>query len=142
MNPSTAYRLLADSILFVHTLFVGFVVMGLVLIVAGGLRGWQWVRNPWFRLAHLLAIAIVVLQAWLGLWCPLTLIEMRLRQMAGEAVYSGSFIAHWLDVLLYYEAPAWVFTLCYTLFGALVVAAWIWVRPSRLKQHANSPGKK
>jgi hypothetical protein len=66
-----------------HSLFVCFVVLGLILIVAGGLRGWQWVRNPWFRLGHLQAIGIVVLQAWLGIWCPLTLLEMSLREKAG-----------------------------------------------------------
>ena len=134
MNSKIVYSLLADSVLVLHILFVGFVVMGLILIIAGGLRGWQWVRNPWFRLAHLLAIAIVVLQAWLGIWCPLTLLEMHLREKAGAAVYTDSFIAHWLDALLYYDAPAWAFTLAYTLFGLLVAAAWYWVRPSALKR--------
>ena len=136
------YAILADSVLLIHTLFVGFVVLGLILIVVGGMRGWQWVRNPWFRLGHLLAIVVVVLQAWLGIWCPLTLLEMSLREKAGAAVYGGSFIAHWLDTLLYYQAPAWVFALGYTLFGALVAAAWYWVRPFALKRSPNLPSKK
>jgi len=45
------------------------------------------------------------------------------------AVYRGSFIAHWMEILLYYEAPQWVFAICYTAFGLLVVASWIIVRP-------------
>jgi hypothetical protein len=59
----------------------------------------------------------------------LTLLENYLRQKAGTAMYTGGFITHWLNSLLYYDAPAWAFTLGYTLFGALVAAAWYWVRP-------------
>ncbi|MGH8119146.1 MAG: DUF2784 domain-containing protein, partial [Gammaproteobacteria bacterium] len=89
----------------------------------------EWVRNPWFRVAHLLAIGVVVSQAWLGVLCPLTTLEMALRDRAGGAVYPGSFIAHWVEFLLYYRAPAWVFTLCYSVFGVLVAASWLAVRP-------------
>ena len=52
-----------------------------------------------------------------------------LRAKAGDATYSGSFIARWLRTLLYYDAPAWVFVVCYTLFGLFVVGSWFWVRP-------------
>ena len=131
MNRPEVYLLLADTILFVHVLFVLFVVLGLVLIFTGRWRGWRWVRHFWFRLIHLVAIAYVVLQSWLGAICPLTLWEMQLRARAGDAVYAGSFIAHWLQQLLYYRAPEWVFILLYTSFGALVAASWYWVRPRR-----------
>lgn len=123
------YRVAADLILVAHALFVAFVVLGLFFILVGKVRSWSWVRNPWFRSAHLACIAVVVIQAWLGALCPLTTWEMALREKAGDAVYSGAFIAHWLHAILYYRAPEWVFILCYTAFGALVVASWYWVRP-------------
>ena len=129
MHGSVTYRVLADLILLLHASFVVFVIVGLVLVLLGGVRGWSWVRNPWFRLVHLLAIAVVVAQAWLGVLCPLTTLEMTLRTRGGEAVYPGSFIAHWLESLLYYQAPAWAFIVCYTVFGFLVVAGWYTVRP-------------
>lgn len=125
------YRLAADLLLLTHVLFVAFVVLGLVLILAGGIRRWAWVRNPWFRAAHLAAIAFVVVQAWLGRICFLTVWEMGLRERAGDAVYRGAFIAHWLERLLYYDLPAWAFTLAYTLFGALVALSWVLVRPRK-----------
>ena len=134
MHGSVTYRVLADLVLLLHVLFVVFVVTGLVLVLLGGVRGWHWVRNPWFRVMHLLAIGIVVLQAWLGVLCPLTTLEMSLRARAGDAVYPGSFIAHWLEALLYYQAPAWVFIVCYTVFGFLVVASWYAVRPRSLSK--------
>ena len=107
--------------------------VGMLLVYAGGLRGWSWVRNPWFRIIHLIAIGVVVVQAWAGELCPLTVWEQGLRLRAGGVAYSGSFIAHWLGELLYYEAPMWVFALCYTVFGALVLAAWYLVRPRPLR---------
>jgi hypothetical protein len=49
---------------------------------------------------------------------------------AGSAAYGQSFIEHWVQRVLYYEAPFWVFTLVYTAFGLLVLAAW-WYFPPR-----------
>ena len=123
-------RLLADLVLVMHVLFVGFVVVGLLLIVLGGFRGWNWVRNAWFRIAHLAGIGVVVLQAWLGVVCPLTTLEMWLRRQSGGAHYQGSFIEFWLKQLLYYDAPAWVFAAAYTLFGLLVAVSWARFPPS------------
>ena len=125
------YLLAADALLLVHVLFGGFVVLGLALIFIGKCFGWRWVRHFWFRVTHLLAIGYVVLQSWLGAICPLTVWEMALRERAGDTVYAGSFIAHWLQRLLYYRAPEWVFVLLYTLFAALVAASWFWIRPRR-----------
>ena len=133
MDSSTAYLLAADAVLLVHALFVAFVVFGLVLILAGGGLRWGWVKNPWFRVTHVAAIGVVVIQSWLSVICPLTNLEMAFRSRAGVAVSPGSFIGHWLETLLYYQAPAWVFVVCYTAFGALVVASWFWVRPRPFK---------
>ena len=74
---------LADIVLVTHVLFVAFVVVGLLLTVCGGHLGWAWIRNIWFRGAHLAAIGFVVLQTWLGMVCPLTTLEMRLRVQTG-----------------------------------------------------------
>jgi len=131
MDAAFWYLLAADLILFTHVLFVAFVVIGLLLILIGKPLRWAWVRNRWFRIAHLLAIGVVVLQAWLGVICPLTILEMWLRERAGDAAYAGTFISHWLETILYYQAPAWVFIACYTAFGALVALSWFWVPPRK-----------
>lgn len=124
MNNAQIYQWLADGVLALHVAVVLFVVLGLAAILVGGMRGWPWVRNRWFRLGHLGAILVVVLQAWLGVICPLTTLEVWLREQAGAGGYSGSFIEHWLQALLYYEAPAWVFVVAYTLFAGAVALAW------------------
>ncbi len=124
------YRFLANAVLVVHFGFVLFVVGGLVLVVAGNRLHWRWVNRWWFRLAHLAAIAFVVLQTWLGQLCPLTTLESWLRVRAGGGAYDRSFIEHWIQRLIFFEAPFWVFTAAYTVFAGLVLWAW-WRFPPR-----------
>ncbi len=140
MDAAVVFRCLADAVLVLHFAVVAFVVGGLVLVLAGHWRGWAWVDGWAFRLAHLGAIGYVVLQQWLGAACPLTTLEIGLRRQAGQAAFAQGFIEHWLQRLLFYEAPGWVFTLGYTLFGLAVLAAWYAFPPGRRKPAAiNGP---
>ena len=125
------YQLLADGILVLHVAVAAFIVGGLAAIITGNLLGWRQVNALWFRRCHLGAIAVVVLEAWLGATCPLTTLEMWLRTQARAGTYSGSFIEYWLQRLLYFEAPAWVFILAYTLFAVLVAALWRYFPPEQ-----------
>lgn len=126
MDTLTVWQLLADLVLTLHFAVVAFVVGGALAILAGNRLGWRWVNAPLLRWAHLGAIAVVVLQAWLGAHCPLTTLEIWLRMQARSAGYDKSFIEHWVQRLLYYEAPAWVFVLLYSLFALGVL--WLWWR--------------
>jgi len=139
MNLNTIFSALADTALIIHVAFVAFVIVGLLLIVYGGFRRWNWIRNPWFRIAHLAGICVVVIQAWWEVICPLTILEMSLRDRAGQSTYGGTFIAHWLQKLLYYEASPWVFTVCYTVFGLAVIGSWLGFRPRAFDIHGRGP---
>lgn len=136
MSQATFYSLAADTVLIMHAVFIAFIVAGLLLVFIGYALSWNWVRNLWFRCAHLLGISVVVIQSWFGLVCPLTTWEMALRARAGEAAYAGSFIAYWLQELIYYQAAPWVFATAYTLFGMLVVLSWLLVPPHKLRSGA------
>jgi hypothetical protein len=124
MNDEELYSLLADALLVIHFAFVVFVVFGFILILVGLLAQWPWVHNRKFRITHLAAIGIVVLQAWFGQLCPLTLWENELRQRAGQSGYTKTFVEHWLHEVLFYQAEPWIFTTIYTGFGVLVVLVW------------------
>lgn len=132
MSQESLYLLAADAILIAHVLFVAFVVLGLLEIYVGRWLSWDWVRNFWFRLIHLGAITVVVLQSWASVICPLTTWEVRLREKANAETYEGSFIQHWLQTLLYYQAPEWLFITAYTAFAGLVIISWFIVPPLRL----------
>jgi hypothetical protein len=135
--PAQGWQLLADMVLALHVGVVEFAVGGLLLVVVGNLRHWSWVNRLWLRLAHLLAIAVVVFEAWLGITCPLTTLELHLRERAGATGYGGGFIEHWLSRLLYFDAPLWAFTLAYSLFGLAVLAAWWRFPPTSAHRHQN-----
>lgn len=134
---AAAAQVAADAVLALHFAIVVFVVGGLVAIIAGNGLRWRWVNARWFRVAHVGAIAFVVVQAWLGQECPLTTLESWLRTQAGGAAYSKSFIETWIEPALFFHAPGWVFTVAYTVFGMLVVASW-WAFPPR-KNPVESP---
>ena len=123
------YQFLADVVLLTHFAVVLFVVGGLAAIIFGNVVGWRWVNRLSFRVAHLVAIAVVVLQSWLGQVCPLTTLESWLRVQAGSAAYSQSFVEHWVQRIIFYEAPPWVFVVAYTVFGLLVATAWWYFPP-------------
>lgn len=131
MSQPAFFQALANAILALHVAFIAFVVTGLLLIIVGGFLRWSWIRNRWFRFAHLAAIAFVVLESWLGAACPLTTFELWLRRASGQVLVDGDFIAFWLRRLFFFEAPAWIFTLCYSSFGALVILSWLLVPPRR-----------
>lgn len=125
------WLVLADLTLVIHAAYVLFVVGGQMAIVVGWGLGWLWTRHLAFRLLHLVAIGFVMLEAWLGVTCPLTVVENLLRAKAGAAAYEGSFIGHWLARLIFYSAPEWVFTFFYTAFAALVLVTWLVYPPRR-----------
>lgn len=127
------YVALANTALGVHVAFVAFVVLMVPCIYLGRLLGWRWVYVRWLRVCHLVGILVVAAQAWAGVICPLTTLEMWLRRQGGERAYSGSFIEHWMNELLYWDLPAWGFILMYTLFAALVAGTWWLVPPGRTR---------
>jgi len=134
------YLLLADVTLIVHFSFVVFVVGGLVCIWVGGLCRWRFVRNPWFRVAHLVAIGFVCLEALTGTICPLTHWEDELRLLAGgEQRYQGSFMQHWLHQVMFFEAGAGLFTVAYAAFFIAVLLS-LWLVPPRWRRPEQPAG--
>ena len=127
----SALKFAADLTLIAHAAFIVFVVAGQGLILAGWMLGWYWPRNLPFRLAHTGAIALVVLESWFGVMCPLTWLEFRLRAAAGSPLAADSFVGYWLQRLIFYDAPSWVFSLLYTSFAAVVAATLVFYPPKR-----------
>lgn len=123
------YGALANTVLILHVGIVLFIMGGLLLTLVGGICKWHWVRNFWFRALHLAGIGYVAMEAWLGIVCPLTTLEQWLRERAGQAVYAGDFIAHWLRKFMFYEAQPWVFIAAYSAFGLLVLLSWFFLAP-------------
>jgi type IV pilus assembly protein PilA len=124
----------ADALLVTHFLIAAFIVGGLPLVwIGAGLR-WRWVRNPAFRYLHLAAIALVALEALLGIACPLTAWEDLLR----GGLRPESFIGRWVAALLYYRAPEWVFAMAYLAWTAATLATLKWLPPTRTRRRTRA----
>ena len=124
------YAFLADSLVALHVAYVGFVVIGQLLILLGLALGWKWVRNPTFRILHLLAIVIVAIEAGFDVECPLTVWERDLRSLAGQPIAEGSFIGRLFHNILFYEgADEALFQKMHIAFGVLVLATFLLAPP-------------
>ena len=82
---------LADLMVGLHAAFV-------VFVAVGGLLVWKVPRLAWL---HLPAVAWGVGVEWTGAICPLTPIEVWLRQQAGEVGYQGDFVDQYVMPWLY-----------------------------------------
>lgn len=99
---------LATAVLFLHALFIVWVVFGALLTRS----------RPILRCLHIVSLIWGILTELL-LWpCPLTLLENWLEQKAGVEPYHGGFLLHCLDKLIYPDISATVLTVA----GVIVCA--------------------
>ena len=85
------YRTLADLVVIVHIAFVGFVVLGGLLVL----------RRPRLAWLHVPAAVWGVMIEFAGWMCPLTPLENAFRLRGGDAGYAGGFVEHYLLPVLY-----------------------------------------
>jgi hypothetical protein len=78
-------------VLVVHLVFILFVLFG----------GFAVLYKRWFVWLHVPAMAWGAMLSFMGWICPLTPLENSLRRAAGEAGYTGGFVAHYLVPVIY-----------------------------------------
>ncbi|MEU4422587.1 DUF2784 domain-containing protein [Actinoplanes sp. NPDC024001] len=105
------FRILADATMLVHFAFLAWVVFG-------GFLAWRWPSAIW---AHLAAALWGLSSVVFGLHCPLTWVEERARERAGEAGLSGGFIDTYLTGVIYPERYA---GLAQALVAVTVAVSW------------------
>jgi hypothetical protein len=122
----TAHSSLAGLVLALHMVVIAFNVFGLVAIPLGAWRGWSFVRIAWWRLMHVASFAVVAAQAVTGRACFLTLWQ---DDLSGAAE-STPMIARWVNSVIFWPLPIWVFAAAYVAL-ALYVVALLWIVPVR-----------
>src|SRR6202023_3786065 len=124
------WRLMADIVVAVHAAYVAIVVVGFAAILIGSAAQWRWVRNFYFRAAHLGIILLVCAEVLVGTTCPLTRLENTLRLRGGQTGYASDFIGYWFDWLIFYDDPPWGHRPVYPAHGMLVLPL-LWLVPER-----------
>lgn len=117
--------LAGQLVLALHVAVIGFNVAGLIAIPLGARLGWRFVRVRWLRLLHLGLLAVVAVQAVLGEACFLTYWQDDLTGGGRE----DPLIMRWVNSVVYWPLPMWVFTTVYLAVFAYVLALWRWVPP-------------
>lgn len=113
---------MAELVLAIHLAVIAFNVFGLFAIPLGAWAGWSFVRVRWWRFLHLASLAVVALQALFGRACFLTVWQGDLSGSADET----PLIMRWVNGLIYWPLPAWVFTAAYGLVFVYVAALFWW----------------
>jgi Protein of Unknown function (DUF2784) len=94
------YSALAVFILFLHALFIAWVVFGALLTRS----------RPILRYLHIASLVWGILTELLSWPCPLTVLENWLEAKAGVQPYQGGFLLHYMDKLVYPDISATVLT--------------------------------
>ena len=117
---------LAEAVLAVHIAIIAFNLFGLIAIPIGAWRGWNFVRAPLWRILHLVSFGVVALQAIAGRACFLTDWEGALS----GAPSTQPLIMRWVNRVIFWPLPMWVFNAIYLALFACVVALF-WLIPPR-----------
>jgi hypothetical protein len=129
-----SYKIFADAVIVVHFLFILFMLLGF-LLTAYALVFRQKFFDWWlFRSLHLLGIFYVFSLSILGKYCPLTILEngLRLRHEA-SSVYSGSFIVHYLEKLIYPDVNPIVIQIPTVFLAIFTIVVFIIKPPGKIK---------
>jgi hypothetical protein len=115
------HQLLADGVVILHLLFILFVVLG-------GIMTLVWPKVIW---VHIPCVFWAIIIELTGMICPLTPLENELRSRAGQGVYSGDFVIHYLEPLIYLEGLTRQLQIILGVMAALInmiVYSWIYLR--------------
>lgn len=117
--------LLADFVLLAHFAITVFLVIGMLLIPLGAYWHWSWVRARRMRQIHAGLMALIALEAFFNITCPLTVLEALLR----HATAPKSFWADQLSKILYWDLPLEFFTILYVCCVIWILYLWKSVSP-------------
>lgn len=119
----------AAIVLGIHAFIILFNIFGLVAVPMGAWLRWRFVRIAWWRVLHLASLLIVAVQAVFGQACFLTLWQASL-ELGGADTVTPPLIYTWVNSLIYWPLPLWVFTVLYLAVLAYAAALW-WLVPPR-----------
>lgn len=97
---SNVYSALAVFVLFLHALFILWVIFGALLTRS----------RPALRWLHIASLVWGILIELLPWPCPLTLLENWFEARAGVEPYHSGFLLHYLDKLVYPDLSASLLT--------------------------------
>ncbi len=124
MSPSTALHI-AHVILAIHIISALFIIAGVIVIPIGLRAGWDFVNVCWWRVLHIGALAVVVVQKLLGQACFLSVWEERYLTIAKHAGYPVPLIHSMGDRAVHVPLPFVATTVFYTATLVYLIVLWL-----------------
>jgi hypothetical protein len=115
---------LSGFVLYFHLAVILFIIFGFIAIPLGAKLQWRFIHEFWWRLAHLVSMVIVAIQAIFGKACFLTYIQSDLLKDAGKKRYTVPFIQTYIDRMIYYNFPIWAFSIIYVILFLYTIYVW------------------
>ena len=139
------YKILADLVVLIHFAWILFILWGFILTVCNSIfvyvlptakdRGTAFFDRWIFRTIHLGGIVYVALLTALGKYCPLTIMENKLRrQYNTELIYPGSFVVHYIEKIVYPEINFLLFLIPTIIIAVFTVLMFIIRPPLKIKE--------
>lgn len=129
------YKILADSVIFVHLAWVIFMLVGFFFTLYALFFKKSFLDWWKFRTLHLVGIFYVAGLSVLGKYCPLTILENVLReQVSPEKVYQGSFISHYLEKIVYPEIDLLLIQIPTLALAIFTILIFVLLPPLKVKQ--------
>jgi hypothetical protein len=114
------YLIAADIIVFVHFIWIIFLITG----------AYWGRRHRWIKRIHITGLLFAFAIQIFGWYCPLTHLEVWLRQMHDSSQsYGGSYIIHYVEKVVYIDVPPGVIYMM-TVFLALI-SGWLYLYKPR-----------
>lgn len=129
-----SHKIFADAIIVLHFLYILFMLLGFLLTGYALFFREKFFDRWLFRSLHLLGIFYVVSLSILGKYCPLTILENELRlRYEVYSVYSGSFIVHYLEKLVYPDVNPLVIQIPTVFLAMFTIVVFIIKPPKKIK---------
>ena len=125
---------MADVVLISHFCVVFYVTFGLLILPIGYIFNWIWTRHRKMRLIHASFVGFITLEAVLGIACPLTQIEIYLRNID----LSQSFVSYWITELIYWDLPKAFFIILYLSCSSWSLLFWVIHPPMKTSGNSKS----
>lgn len=132
-------QLLADLVAVLHIGYFLFIVVGTVAIVVGPKLEWRWIRNLPFRLLHVAAVYVVLIEDAFGIPCPLNVMQWSLRTTAGGPQEVTEGVSGILDGLLFRTIPGSALDVMYWSLGVLLLLLLYLVPPASWRSRRQTP---
>ena len=117
--------LFSEIVLLFHFCIFLFMVLSFFLIPLGYNQKWEWVKNRYYRLIHLILMGIIFIETILGFMCPLTILENFLR----NNIRINNKITQIIHQIMYWDLPTYQFIILYLLSLLYLIFLWFFFKP-------------